>query len=347
MKTLFKNLWAAFLLLPVFTGAQNAPTLFNLLKQDGVLKIEMELSLATLEENIKTENYYPAVLRFTDNQGGLQEWDTKVRARGRYRRRVCDFPPLKIDFAKDELEEKGLLPFDDLKLVTHCLEGSEGDELALREYLGYVLYNKLSSRGLRAQLVEVTYKDTESRRKINQYGILLEDVDELAARFDSEECEECFGLPMAQFDTDNLRVHALFQYMIGNTDWSVAMCRNMKIMKPKNGGPYWLAPYDFDFSGLVNASYAIPNPDLNQQYIGQRIYMGAEQANSELQGTAAYFKANQAEIYQAIEQFSLLSKRDRKEMLQYLDGFFKELDTGLVLHRDGLYDATQDATGRK
>ncbi|MCB0571846.1 MAG: hypothetical protein KDC66_18895 [Phaeodactylibacter sp.] len=337
MKTSFKCLLAICLFLPAMAGAsQPSSTLFNLLERNGVLKVELELSLSTLEENTKNENYYPATFRFTDNTGAAQEWDTRVRARGRYRRRVCDFPPLKIDFGKDDLQKKGLMPFDDLKLVTHCMDGDDGDDAALREYLGYVLYQKLTGYSLRAQLVEVAYKDTDGRRKITQYGILLEDVDELAARFDSEECEECYGLPLAQFDADNLRLNALFQYMIGNTDWSLAMNRNLKILKPKNGGPYWIAPYDFDFSGLVNAPYAVPNPDLKQQYIGQRIYMGAEQANSELESAAAYFQSKKQEILDAVEQFSLLRRRSRKEVLQYLNGFFDELDTGLVLNRDGL-----------
>lgn len=338
MKTIFNNFLAACMLIPATLGAhQPSNSLFGLLEREGAMKLEIELSLDTLEKNTKTENYYPATFRFTDNTGAPQEWDVKVRARGRYRRRVCDFPPLKIDFAKGELQKKGLLPFDDLKLVTHCLDGEKGDDSALREYLAYELYRKLNVRSLRAQLVHVTYIDkNDSRRKITQYGILLEDVDELAARFESEECEECFGLPLAQLDPENLRLHALFQYMIGNTDWSVAMSRNMKILKPLNGGAYWVVPYDFDFSGMVNAPYAVPNPDLRQQYVGQRIYMGAEHTNSELEVTAALFKAQKEEILQSVEQFKLLSRRSRKEILEYLGAFFDELETGLVLNRDGL-----------
>ena len=174
MKTSFKCLLAICLFLPAMAGAsQPSSTLFNLLERNGVLKVELELSLSTLEENTKNENYYPATFRFTDNTGAAQEWDTRVRARGRYRRRVCDFPPLKIDFGKDDLQKKGLMPFDDLKLVTHCMDGDDGDDAALREYLGYVLYQKLTGYILRAQLVEVAYKDTDGRRKITQYGILL------------------------------------------------------------------------------------------------------------------------------------------------------------------------------
>ncbi|MCB0563497.1 MAG: hypothetical protein KDD01_03895 [Phaeodactylibacter sp.] len=324
MKTYFKALLTAIIFVPGLALA-NTQTLFNELQREGILKVELELSLATLESHARTDAEQAAVFRFIDKQGQAQEWSTDVNVRGRFRRRVCEFPPIKIDFSKRDLKARGLLPFDDLKLVTHCQEGKEGQEAVLREYMAYQLYGKLTPLNFRAQLVEITYIDTESNIRFTKYGILLEDTDELAARLNSEECEECYGLSASNINTDVYLTHAMFQYMIGNTDWSLAMGRNLKIMKPVDGGDYWISPYDFDFSGLVNVNYAIPNQDVGQEFVGQRVYMGEKFARSDLDKTIRLFQSKKEELISYVETFPLLDKSSRKEMARYLERFYDSL----------------------
>ncbi|MCB0550419.1 MAG: hypothetical protein KDD19_22815 [Phaeodactylibacter sp.] len=325
MKTFFSILISAICLAPGLSRA-NSSTIFNELKRDGVLKVELALSLSTLQGHIKTEDKQAATFRFTDNQGQPQEWNVDVNVRGRFRRRVCDFPPIKVDFSKKELEARGLLPFDDLKLVTHCQEGSEGEDAVLREYLAYELYSKLTPLNYRTQLVEITYIDTDSDSRFTRYGILLEDTDELAARQNSEECDACYGLSASSINPEVYSIHALFQYMIGNTDWSLEAGRNLKIMKPADGGKYWITPYDFDFSGLVSAEYAVPNGDVGQKFVGQRVYMGANPDRAELEAAVRYFQSKRDELIRYVEEFSLLDKRSRKEVARYLERFFDNLE---------------------
>ena len=249
---------------------------------------------------------------------------------GGTRRRTCDFPPLRIDFSKKDLRVRGWSDHDDLKLVTHCQTGKKGKEAVLREYLTYRMYEELADHALRAQLVEVTYRDTGRNQKLVRYGMLLEDIDEMAARKNSVECEECFGLSAVAFQQDNLRTHAVFQYMIGNVDWSIAMSRNLKILKPLDGGLYTVVPYDFDFSGMVNVDYAIPDYGVGQTEVGQRVYLGADRSKHELQPTVALFKSKWQDLEQLIDNFSLLNRKARREMLRYLGAFYLALDNGLV-----------------
>ncbi|MCR9103218.1 MAG: hypothetical protein NXI25_24910, partial [bacterium] len=231
---------------------------------------------------------------------------------------------------KSDLRARGLAEHDDMKLVTHCQTGKKGKEAVLREYLAYKMYQELSDHALRAQLVEVTYKDTESNQELVKYGILLEDIDELADRQESVECDECFGLSTVDFQQENLRTHAMFQYMIGNVDWSIPMSRNLKILKPVDGGLNTVVPYDFDFSGIVNVGYAVPARDIGQEKVGERVYLGAELTNSELQSTVELFKAKQGDFEAMISDFDLLSRSDRREMLEYLQSFYTALDDGTV-----------------
>jgi hypothetical protein len=329
MKTIFRTLLLVICLTPIGLSA-GTPTLFDQFGHTELLKLELEFSLDAMYAKVDTNEEYPAIFRYQDAHGNWVELPSEIRARGRYRRRVCDFPPLRIDFSKSDLRARGLAEHDDMKLVTHCQTGKKGKEAVLREYLAYKMYQELSDHALRAQLVEVTYKDTESNQELVKYGILLEDIDELAARKASVECEECFGLSTVEFQQENLRTHAMFQYMIGNVDWSIPMSRNLKILKPVDGGLNTVVPYDFDFSGIVNVGYAVPARDIGQDKVGERVYLGAELSSSELHSTVQLFKSRQGNFEAMISDFDLLSRSDKREMLEYLQSFYTALDNGTV-----------------
>ena len=312
------------------------PTLFNLFHTNQILPIEIDMDFDALETNKNTDEKSLAVFRFQQGNGQWKELSAKLKVRGRYRRRVCDRPPLKIDFSKKELKAMGLSPFDDLKLVTHCFDGSAGRDAVLREYLAYRMYNVLTDQSFRAQLVEVTYRDTRSKDKYTAYGILLEDVDELAARNNSVECEECYGVGEELFAQQNLATHALFQYMIGNVDWSINMNRNIKLMQDANAGNYWIAPYDFDFSGLVDPSYAVLSNDYGQKDITDRVFLGSMNIEPVLKESIALFMLKKPQLYTEIQQLEGLSKSSKKAVKNYLDSFFEELENGtLNLYQKG------------
>ena len=329
MKTIFRTLLLAICLTPLGLNAEN-PTLFDQFEHTEILKLEIKLDMDTLYANAKNNEEYPAIFRYQDAHGAWVELPSDIRARGRYRRRVCDFPPLRIDFSKKDLRARGLADYDDLKLVTHCQIGKKGKEAVVREYLTYKIYQELTDQALRAKLVQVTYIDIKNGERLEKYGILLEDIDELAARNESVECDECYGLAPVEFQQDNLQTHAMFQYMIGNVDWSLAMTRNLKVLKPTNGGLYTIVPYDFDFSGMVNVAYAIPSQDVGQTKVGERVYMGFQRTMGELQPIVELFKSKREVFNNIVEGSSLLSKSNKREMLTYLEGFYDDLEDGLV-----------------
>ena len=58
----------------------------------------------------------------------FESFDMKVKARGNTRRisGLCDFPPLKLKFKKEDLVEDGYSPnYKSFKLVTHCLDSKK------------------------------------------------------------------------------------------------------------------------------------------------------------------------------------------------------------------------------
>ncbi|MEM6378293.1 MAG: hypothetical protein AAF705_08775, partial [Bacteroidota bacterium] len=145
-----------------------------------------------------------------------------------------------------------------------------------------------------------------------------------------EVCDDCYSRPKEDFVQACLSTATLFQYMIGNADYSVPLSRNIKILKSEKDSTYRVAPYDFDFSGLVNASYAIPNADYNHTTIRNRVFLGLC-TDEELENTIKHFLSKQEEIMAYVENFDLLGKSARNDVKRYLLKFFKEIEKGEIV----------------
>lgn len=307
----------------------NATTIFDLLYSDEVEEITLRTNLVQLLENRNSEeNEQLAMIEFEDAAGNLEEWSLKLSVRGKFRRRACDFPPLRLDFDKDDLKARGLEKHDKLKLVTHCLDArAMGNENVLREYLAYQLYNQLTPNSYRVKLVKIRYEDYEKRiGTVKRYGFIIEDTDEMAARLGGKECEDCLNPAPKDIDLAAENLHAFFQYFIGNTDFSLPMMRNLKLVTQPNGK---LIPvgYDFDFSGFVNASYAVPANELGQLTIQERFFLGLQVEDAIMRQSIARFRAHKEDFYQLINKFKLLPADSRLEIKNYVDSFYADLDT--------------------
>lgn len=313
------------------SGDDAPSTLFEHMQIDQMLQVTLEMDIETLIDNKKTNEFYPAKFSFRNNQGKMTDWDIEVRVRGRFRRMTCEFPPLKLKFPKKEMKAEGFGKHNDLKLVTHCMDDKDAVETLFREYLTYQMYNKLTDVSFRTQLINITYRDSQTGAETSTYGILIEDADELAERMNTKECEDCYGMTKPDFNRSNVQTHDLFQYMIGNTDWSLKMARNMKVLKPESGeGEKLIAPYDFDFSGLVNAGYAKPNVDLQQKDVRDRYFIGIDWSEAEWNTTIRHFQNKKSELMVTIDQFELINKKAKKDMKKYLEEFYTQLDEGFI-----------------
>jgi hypothetical protein len=320
----------AFFVLPIHSICGQQPlSLFDKFQAVEVLEIDLSTDLKLLRDQRNTNEYQPATLTFSLGKKQRETWEIKIRPRGKYRRKVCQFPPLKLNFPKDELKAQGLTKDDEFKLVTHCLDGDPGKEYLLREYLAYKLYEQLSPVHFRVQLCKIRYFDPLSGEKIMAWGILMEDEAALARRFNASICEVCYSVKPEQFQKGNLQQVFLFQYMIGNLDWSLMLLRNVLMLEPKDGAHPVIAPYDFDFSGLVNASYARPNADFGQTSLRQRLFIHPDITDESLRPTISYFKDKRKELEALILNFKLLSSSSRKDMLDYIQSFFESLDAGI------------------
>jgi len=304
-------------------------SLFTVLSEldDPRLTISTDLNLIMGDQ--KTEAEYPATVLVKDGKKELSSWDIKITHRGRFRRNICNFPPLKLDFSRGQLKERGLAKFDKFKLVTHCLEDKlVGNENVIREQVLYKLYNQVTPYSYRTLVIRVVYQDVNNpKNKIDRYAILIEPNSELEKRIEAKEEEGMMNPNRDKLDLAIENKVALFQYLIGNEDWSVQMMRNVKPFLSKASGKVILVPYDFDFSGMVKTSYAIPNADEGLSSIEERSFMG-------LATSPEIFKANKLayqQIHKAMEgeikNTKKLSFEGKLYMRSYLASFYKELET--------------------
>lgn len=330
LSTISFKLITTFLFLVLFCCQPKAllsQSIFDLMNHKEVLELQIFTNMDQLESMRKTNNYQPATLSFKNKEDEISKWAVKVRPRGRFRRRICEKPPLKLNFVKKQLVAANLKKDDELKLVTQCISGNSGKEYILREYLTYQLFNILSEASFQAQLVRIEYNCTATGMTDRSWGIVIEDEKSLERRLNAKVCENCFSRPKDAFLQECLTKATLFQYMIGNADYSIIMNRNIKILKTKKTEVYRVAPYDFDFSGLVNASYALPDVDYNHNSIRDRVFLGLC-SDEELEETIAHFKNKKEELISYVENFNLLGRGARNDIKRYILKFYKDIDDG-------------------
>jgi hypothetical protein len=146
----------------------------------------------------------------------------------------------------------------------------------LKEYMVYVIYNMLTNKSFHARLLDLQYQDSSGKKKtIAEHAFLLEGVKEMAKRNNCIEWKKG-DLQTESTDRDQMTLVAIFEYMIGNTDWGVSVGHNIKLIQSKEDSSSrpFAVPYDFDYSGLVNTDYSIPDEKLGTETVLQRVYRG-------------------------------------------------------------------------
>ncbi|MFT4662332.1 MAG: hypothetical protein ACI8XB_002622 [Patiriisocius sp.] len=303
--------------------AQNKKSIFDKMSYTEVLDINITTDLVAIADK-RNDKKNKATLSFTDADGISHNWDIKVAVRGKFRRMRCtEIPPLKIHFDKDDLREAGLTKFDDLKLVNQCMSDAEvGKELLLKEYLAYELYNELTPESFRVQFLNITFTDVNTGESVVRSGFFIEDTAQVRDRIGANKPSQKTGFQEEQFNSAQFQTMALFQYWIGNSDWSAIFGRNIKVLE--KDGQLIAIPYDFDFSGMVDAPYAVPNTNFGLTSIKQRAYLGFKKNAEELETTIKQLTAMRSTLKKVVKGHELLGRSIRNKTWAYLNSYFND-----------------------
>lgn len=273
---------------------------------------------------------HPAVLHL----GGADAppIELQVRTRGHFRRqpRVCRFPPLRLNLKKKQVESTVLEGQDKIKLVTHCQTGREEyEQYVVLEYLVYRILNLLTDHAFRVRLLDLTYVDTTGREDtVRTVGFLLETEEELAARLGGSLFD--VGMAAAEIEPDYMTLVDVFQYMVGNTDWSVPGLHNVVLLDAAH--QYYAIPFDFDFTGLVHARYARPDGNLPIKDVRERLYRGSCHPPQQFAAAYGLFNDKRDQIYAQFDT-PFLTDRTRREVIGYLDDFYDVINNEGVARR--------------
>ncbi len=287
----------------LFTARPTDAALFD---ADTELGVTLELALGRLLRDKAQREELPATLSYADTDGGKVSLPIEVGIRGHTRADLCHLPPLRIDLKPKRAAGTLFESQTGLKLVTQCKNSYRYRDYLLLEHKIYQAYNLVTPLSFRTRLLSLSYIDTDGQvRGFTQPAFLIEDLEQLAARLDMERVRRS-GLSPLDMDSAQQNLVEMFQFMIGNTDWSAvgasvdeeACCHNAKVLAPRGAGAgLVMIPYDFDQAGLIDAEYAAVSPAVGGTSVRDRVYRGRCENNPRVAASLARLR----ELRPAIE----------------------------------------------
>ncbi len=312
---------ALFLLCIEARGQNKDVTL--LFQNEKPIAIRLNFSIKEVKKITNDTIYTASKLSYQTEDGSWDTLNIGLRARGNFRRANCFFPPLRIKLKKGG-GEKGLFAGNkSLKLVVPCQTGARYNDLILKEYLCYQLYEVLTPYIFNTRLVDLTLTDLSAKSpKIHTLkAFLIEDDDLVAKRFKGKVADELKVHPLAIHDTTSV-TQAFFQYMIANTDWSSYAQHNVKVLVLEKS-KFIPLDYDFDMAGLVDAPYATVSEMLEITSVRDRMYRGFCRDESIVRYVQAEFIRLEPKIMEVVNSFEKdINPKELAVIKKYLEDFY-------------------------
>ena len=317
------------------------PGLFDI---DSILQITLTGDLHSLF-NDRSDNStdHPLVISYRAENGNDVALSIQAKTRGHFRKTMgnCKYPPILLQFSNRDTPESSIFHEQHkLKLVVPC----SGDEYVVREWMVYKIYNLVSSESFRARLVRITLNDTK-KKKLSPpfYGFVLEEERQLAARNHDIVIKK--QMNPKEVAPDAFLKMAVFQYLIGNTDWSVQY-QNIKLIATDSNALPVAVPYDFDHAGLVNPPYAQPAEELNMRSVRERRYRGyCINGMKAFEDVFALYNRLKPAIYKLYDDCPLFDSKYKKETLAYFDEFYKTINDPVAAKKEFTYPCDPNGTG--
>ena len=300
------------------------PGFFTSIYQDAPLKTSLTFHLDSLilHKDEGTEEEVDGLFRVGAPVN--LEVPVELRSRGVTRKNLCAFPPIRLQVKRQALADNGWGGFRNYKLVTHCSDTSAQDDLLLREFLVYKMYERLTDICFRAQLLEMEY--LANGDTLSHYAFLIENEEEMNDRLGLQDLDvEESGL--SSIHLEHYKRFVLFQYMIGNTDWNLGTGHNTKYVLSGESNTPVVIPYDFDYCGLVNAPYARPFETIPIKNVRERYFMYRGKKADDFSGLIEEFKGHKEAWFSMIDDFPYLTESSKLDMVNYLTQFYDIIES--------------------
>ena len=305
-------------------------------REPVVMWLQADFKTVFKDRDTTSAKRYPAKLRYLGEKGDTVSLDVQLATRGHYRLKAstCAFPPLKVYFDKEKAKGSLFGGEGSLKLSTHCQRGENYAQNVYIEYAIYGMYHALTPVGLKARLATVTWIDPgDPKFTLTRPAFWMQDDEDLAKELKGKVVMQKGG-GASEMDARQMAITDVFQYMIGNTDYSLSYLHNYRIFVTDTSMAYYPMAYDFDWSGLVEAPYAVPDYRLPIKRVTERLYRGGCHPVELLTDVVATFKARKDAIYGSLREIKELDPKRLKIATDYLDEFYKLIDDAGFIKRE-------------
>ncbi|HUQ97696.1 MAG TPA: hypothetical protein VM010_08520 [Chitinophagaceae bacterium] len=308
----------------------------SLFESESVLDLKLSGSTRKLF-NDRSDNaaYHPLRLSYKNADSSETRIEVAAKTRGNFRRKSanCTYPPILLNFQNATIANTLFKNQKKVKLVVPC----RGDKYVVREYLVYKLYNLITPKSYRARLVKTTFSDSAKKEAVTFLSFLLEEDEQLARR-NGLKLQNKKMVQGEVTEKETFLEMAVFQYMIGNTDWSVPYLHNIRILAFDSLTIPYVVPYDFDHAGIVDAPYALPPEELTLSSTHERRFRGYCITDLKaFEQTVATFNRLKKDIYNVYTSCSLLDAKYVAATVKYLDRFYETLNNPKQLKAEFTY----------
>jgi hypothetical protein len=301
----------------------------GLFSKEEPLDLTLRFDIKEFRKTRRAEKYQPGEMTCTVNDSFQVTNNVRVKARGIWRRDNCSLPPIMVNIKKSGIEADSLKDVGGIKMVVRCRPVKQYQDYVLREYLVYKIYNLFTPVGYRVRLVRLRLIDTGKDNEETVDWAFLQEPDEVMEKRLEGRMVKSDRLSMATVNREMMDKVALFQYMIGNGDYSVTGRHNLKVIALQNPGTlqgFLVIPYDFDYTGLVNASYAVPGEDLGIATVRERYFLGPCRNTEVHEALVKEFATYEERIIDYINNFEFLDGDEKEDMIEYITSYFREAE---------------------
>jgi len=323
----------AGLVLAGWATAANAAQPTPLFASDAPIQVTIRGPMGTLASN-RAEVPRPATMIV---DGVTYPITLSPRGITRKMNDICDFPPLRVTLTQAAPPGSLFQHQRRLKLVTHCKRSADFQQKVLLEYSAYRIFNLMTPLSFRARLANIDYQDETGKPYMSRVGFFIEDFDDVAKRNGMKDAHQGSLVPLQSLDAAAGGRFAVFEYMISNYDWSMRAatkgdecCHNGRLLTGAPGSLFVPVPYDFDYSGLVDASYATPPDGMHIDNVRQRAYRGYCAHTAQARAFAAQIAPRRAEFIGLFATIPGLDTRNQARSASYIQDFFADVDSGKI-----------------
>ena len=308
------------------SAAEPAKPLFA---DDELIRITLRGPIGQVSGSDKRSTIVAATLT-----NGAESLPVRLSPRGitRLRKETCKFAPLRVDFTGVPPAGSLFAGQRRLKLVTHCRPAESHQQYLLLEYAVYRLYSQLTPLSFGARLAQIDYVEDNGKPVASRFGFFIEDLGDVARRNGMSEARVGARIPVATLSPADAARFGVFQYLISNLDWAMQAgpagdncCHNSRLIQAAGSPSMATVPYDFDYSGFVDAPYAVPPEGINVSGVKSRRYRGFCRHNAQALAAARDIYAKRPQLLATLAAIPGLDAKTARKASAFLDRGFADL----------------------